>query len=97
MYLYTNGHHKRTMSLDICALSIRNNTNFSNQQWQSLPKYRPAWTVCSQHSYYHHSGPLHDTLQQTASHASRWQNLRFKVELAMIAQKGSRIIAILFL
>jgi len=26
------------MRLDICVLNILNNTNFSNQHWQSLPK-----------------------------------------------------------
>jgi hypothetical protein len=59
------------MSLDICVLSILNNTNFSNQHLQSLPKYRPAWTIYSQHSDYHHSSPVHDVLQQTGSHVSR--------------------------
>ena len=40
------------MSLDICVLSILNNTNCCNQHWQLITQYRPAWTVCSQHSDY---------------------------------------------
>jgi hypothetical protein len=66
-----SGNSRRTVRLDICVLSILNNTNCSNQHCQSLPKYRPDWTICSQHCDYHHSGPLHDVLQQTASHYSR--------------------------
>ena len=38
--------------------------NFSNQHLESLTKYRPAWNICSQHSDYQHSGPLHDIMQQ---------------------------------
>jgi len=82
--------------LDICVLSILNNTNFSNRHWPSLTKYSPAWTICSQHSDYHHSGPVHVLLQQTASHSSRWQKVRLRVEKDIIAQEGSINITILF-
>jgi len=58
------------MRLDICVLNILNNTNVSHQHSDSLPKYCPAWTICSQHSDYHHSDPVHDVLQQTASGSS---------------------------
>jgi len=71
MYRGTVGLHQRTIRLDIFVFNILNNTNFSNQHWQSLSRYSPSWTICSQHSHYHHSGPVQDVLQQTASHFSR--------------------------
>ena len=61
-YLLTYSHSSLKKILDIYILRILNNANFSNQHWESLPKYRPAWTICSQHSDYHHSGSLHDVL-----------------------------------
>ena len=85
------------MSLEFCVLSILNNTNFPNQHWQSVPKYRPAWTVCSQHSDYHHSGPIYDVLQQTASHSSRLQKNIFEVEKAKIAQTSRKVSLYTFL
>jgi hypothetical protein len=96
IYYSRDGHHQRTMRLDICALSIPNNTNATFQHWRPPPKYRPASTVCSQHSDYHHRGPLQDVLQQTASHSSAWQKVMFKVEEAIIALKSSINIATLF-
>ena len=37
-----------------------NNRSFRNKHCAFTLTYRPAWTICSQHSDYHHSGPLHD-------------------------------------
>jgi len=83
------------MKLHICVLSILNNTNCCNQHWQSLPQYSPVWTICIQHSDYHHSGPLDHKMQETASHFSARQKISFQVE-AIITQKGSRRMAIPF-
>jgi len=69
--LRSGRHYQRTNRLDICVLSFPNNTNSCNQNWQSLPKYRPAWNISSQHSDYHLSGFLQDIVQKTASHSSR--------------------------
>jgi len=50
------------MSSDISVPTVLNNNNFCNQHCTLLPKYLPAWSICSQHSDNHNSGPLHDVL-----------------------------------
>jgi hypothetical protein len=68
--------------LYISVPKILNNNNFCNQHFNLLPKYQ-------------HSSPLHDALQQTASHISRWQKLSYKVEQDMMSQRGSTGVTLL--
>jgi len=48
------------MSSDISVPTVQNNNNCCNQHCTLLPKYLPAWSICSQHSDNHNSGPLLD-------------------------------------
>jgi hypothetical protein len=51
--------------LDIYVVCILNNNDFCNQNFESLTKHLPAWTIYSQHNNYHHRRPVYYVFKKT--------------------------------